>query len=167
MVEFCPRKWKLKVITNEQNGRFVQMIELKIYIAKYPEHPSTRAAWKFLSYPKFAENSLKSEKKIFKMQVLLITFVYDGQGPWCSGYPSYSCLLGKSKITGANTTLAFKFQRNKIFLLRGSNFESCVWRAVSSHLSHNPQEVLFFLAQFSLYVHTIQLMYGLKYGYYK
>ena len=31
------------------------------------------------------------------------------------------------------------------------NFESCVWKAVSSHSSHNPQEVL--LAQFSLYVH--------------
>ena len=35
--------------------------------------------------------------------------------------------------------------------LQGLNFESCVWRAVSSHLSHHPQEVL--LAQFSLYVH--------------
>ena len=34
---------------------------------------------------------------------------------------------------------------------KGSNFESCVWRAVSSHTSHHPQEVL--LAQFSLYVH--------------
>ena len=33
---------------------------------------------------------------------------------------------------------------------QGSNFES-VWRTVSSHLSHHPQEVL--LAQFSLYVH--------------
>ena len=32
-----------------------------------------------------------------------------------------------------------------------SNFESCVWRKVSSQLSHHPQEVL--LAQFSLYVH--------------
>ena len=32
-----------------------------------------------------------------------------------------------------------------------SNFESCVWRTVSSHSSHLPQEVL--LAQFSLYVH--------------
>ena len=31
------------------------------------------------------------------------------------------------------------------------NFESCVWRAVSSHSSHHPQEIL--LAQFSLYVH--------------
>ena len=31
---------------------------------------------------------------------------------------------------------------------QGSNFESCVWRTVSSH---HPQEVL--LAQFSLYVH--------------
>ena len=34
---------------------------------------------------------------------------------------------------------------------QGSNFESCVWRRVSSHSSHHPQEVL--LAQFSLYVH--------------
>ena len=35
--------------------------------------------------------------------------------------------------------------------LQGSNFESCVWRTVSSHSSHHPQEVL--LAHFSLYVH--------------
>ena len=34
---------------------------------------------------------------------------------------------------------------------QGSNFESCVWRTVSSHSSHHPQEVL--LAQFSRYVH--------------
>ena len=34
---------------------------------------------------------------------------------------------------------------------QGANFESCVWRTVSSHSSHHPQEVL--LAQFSLYVH--------------
>ena len=34
---------------------------------------------------------------------------------------------------------------------QGSNFESCVWRTVSSQSSHHPQEV--FLAQFSLYVH--------------
>ena len=33
----------------------------------------------------------------------------------------------------------------------GSNFDSCVWRTVSSQSSHHPQEVL--LAQFSLYVH--------------
>ena len=32
---------------------------------------------------------------------------------------------------------------------QGSNFESCVWRTVSSQSSHHPQEVL----QFSLYVH--------------
>ena len=35
---------------------------------------------------------------------------------------------------------------------QGSNFESCVWRTVSSQSSHHPQEVL--LAQFSLYVHN-------------
>ena len=34
---------------------------------------------------------------------------------------------------------------------QGSNFESCVWRTVSSQSSHHLQEVL--LAQFSLYVH--------------
>ena len=34
---------------------------------------------------------------------------------------------------------------------QGSNFESCVWRTVSSQSSHHPHEV--FLAQFSLYVH--------------
>ena len=36
-----------------------------------------------------------------------------------------------------------------------SNFESCVWRTVSSQSSHHPQEVL--LAQFSLYVHKCGL----------
>ena len=34
---------------------------------------------------------------------------------------------------------------------QGSNFESCVWRTVSSQSSHHPQEVL--QAQFSLFVH--------------
>ena len=34
---------------------------------------------------------------------------------------------------------------------QGSNFESCVWRTVSSHSSHHPERVL--LDQFSLYVH--------------
>ena len=34
---------------------------------------------------------------------------------------------------------------------QGSNFDFCIWRTVSSHSSHHPQEVL--LAQFSLYVH--------------
>ena len=36
---------------------------------------------------------------------------------------------------------------------QGPNFESCVWRTVSSQSSHHPQEVL--LAQFSLYVHKV------------
>ena len=34
---------------------------------------------------------------------------------------------------------------------QGLNFESCVWRTVSSQSYHHPQEVL--LAKFSLYVH--------------
>ena len=72
---------------------------------------------------------------------------------------------------GFEPTLAFKFQIKKMFLPRSlvmiqycgevacsfsdrqcSNFESCVWRAVSSHSSHHPQEDL--LARFSLYMHT-------------
>ena len=39
---------------------------------------------------------------------------------------------------------------------QGSNFESCVWRTVSSQSSHHAQKVL--LAQFSLYVHKGGLM---------
>ena len=35
--------------------------------------------------------------------------------------------------------------------LQGSNFESCVWRTVSSQSSQHPQEVL--LSQLSLYAH--------------
>ena len=77
------------------------------------------------------------------------------------------------EIARSNPTLAFKFQRNKTFLLRslvkihivgslcareiackasdrqGPHFESYVWRAVSSH---HRQKVL--PAQFSLYVHN-------------
>ena len=34
---------------------------------------------------------------------------------------------------------------------QGTNFESCVWRTVSSHSFRHPQDVL--LAQFSLFVH--------------
>ena len=34
---------------------------------------------------------------------------------------------------------------------QGSIFKSCVWRTVSSHSSHHPQE--FLLAQFSIFVH--------------
>ena len=40
--------------------------------------------------------------------------------------------------------------------LKGSNFESCVWRAVSPH---HPQEVP--LAQFSLYVHKSGIIYSM------
>ena len=84
----------------------------------------------------------------------------------CGQYPSalgqwLNCLLGKAKITGSNPTLAFKFQRNKIYLPRSLvkiqycgehtdqevacsasdlqvlNFNTCVRRAVSSHSSVN------------------------------
>ena len=83
--------------------------------------------------------------------------------------------LSESRLL--DPALAFKFQRHKMihpcsFVMimgimgvlgnllnreitnsasdrQGSNFESCVWRAVSSHSSHHPQDVP--LAQFSLY----------------
>ena len=38
---------------------------------------------------------------------------------------------------------------------QGSNFESCVWRTVSAHSYHHPQEVL--LARFNLVVHKFGL----------
>ena len=41
--------------------------------------------------------------------------------------------------------------RGSVLGFRPPGLEFCVWRAVSSHSSHNPQQV--FLAQFSLYVH--------------
>ena len=47
---------------------------------------------------------------------------------------------------------------------QGFNFESCVWGAMSSHLSHHPRGVL--LAQFSLYVpiktHSFDFSQGAK-----
>ena len=90
-----------------------------------------------------------------------------GRGPWGSGY--HRCLSRQSSGCGSPSR---RFERNKMFLphpcvnasivgslhdrevacstsdRRGSNFESCVWRTVSSH---HPQEVR--VAQFSLYVH--------------
>ena len=80
-----------------------------------------------------------------------------------------------ARVRGSVPGLGGTFERNKMFLphprvkvsivgslrdpevacsasdRQGSNFESCVWRTVSSQSSHHPQEVL--LAQFSLYVH--------------
>ena len=51
----------------------------------------------------------------------------------------------------------------------GSNFEFCVCRAVSSHSSHHPEEII--LAQFSLYVyksglkpHPFHLIFGKSYS---
>ena len=93
---------------------------------------------------------------------------------WRAGPQVQWLKLPAWKVAGAKTTLAFKFQRNKVFLPRslvkiqycgnlrdrevacstsdrqGLNFAFCVWRAVSSHTSH-PQEIL--LAQLSIFVH--------------
>ena len=55
-------------------------------------------------------------------------------------------LLKKLSIVGSLRDRAYSASD-----LQGLNFESCVWRAVSSHSSHQPREVLH--AQFSLYVH--------------
>ena len=90
--------------------------------------------------------------------------------------------IQKNKINeignrGLSLTLAFQFQRNKIFLpcslemfqycgnlrnrevacsasdRQGSNFESSIWRAVSSHSSHHPREAHFRI----IYVQTIPI----------
>ena len=55
---------------------------------------------------------------------------------------------GKLSIVGSLRDREVAYSTSDI---QGSNFESCVWRTVSSQSSHHPQEV--FLAQLSLYVH--------------
>ena len=89
---------------------------------------------------------------------------------YCGGGPGALVSVGYHEFIIHS---AIKFQRSKMFLPRSlvkivgslcdrqvaysasdrqcSSYESCVSRAVSSHSSHHPQEVL--LAQFSLYVH--------------
>ena len=62
----------------------------------------------------------------------------DGTKIWISPFSFTWCLRDREVACSASDR-------------QGSNFESCVWRTVSSQSSHHPQEVL--LAQFSLYVH--------------
>ena len=64
------------------------------------------------------------------------------------GSSSYLIWRGKVSIVGS---LRDQEEACSTSDRQGSNFESCVWRTVSSQSSHHPQEVL--LAQFSLYVH--------------
>ena len=101
--------------------------------------------------------------------------LYENTGPGAGGGPGAVAEAAWKGGDSGFTHPHFKFQRNKMFLLRSlwrfniawylrdrevacavsdrqdSNFKSCVWRAVSSHLSRHPQQVL--LAQFSLHVH--------------
>ena len=55
------------------------------------------------------------------------------------------------EITGLVNKMFGLFIHLKVSDHQGSNFESCVSRAVSSHSSRHPQDVV--LAQLSLYVH--------------
>ena len=66
---------------------------------------------------------------------------------WLSSFKNVSSPLTRkdSILSGASVTCSASDHQ-------GSNFKSCVWRAVS-HLYHHPQEV--FLTQFSLYVHNV------------
>ena len=84
-----------------------------------------------------------------------------------------SALESQAKIVGSNPSLAFKFQRDKMFPVRslvkiqyyfgetlwpsgsvlslrpqGLDLKFCVWRAVSPDSSHHRKEI--FLVQFSL-----------------
>ena len=79
------------------------------------------------------------------------------------------CPLVKVSIVGSLREREVAFSASDH---QGSNFESCVWRAVSSHSSHHPQEIL--LAQFSLYVHkgglkpdSFHFIYSMVYTLYK
>ena len=88
--------------------------------------------------------------------ILFLGRLYHGRGP-------YRVVVSTSAFHVRGS--ARRFKEAKMFLhhslaklsILGSlhdrevaNFESCVWRAVSSHSSHHSQELL--LAQFSLYV---------------
>ena len=66
---------------------------------------------------------------------------------WSSGGPTSSVC----QVAGHHPTIRDREVACSASDRQGSNFESCVWRTVSSQSSHHPQEVL--LAQFSLYVH--------------
>ena len=70
------------------------------------------------------------------------------QAIWFKSPPTWRCVsLPRHTPTSGLYLLIFISDR------QGSNFESRVWRTVSSQSSHHPQEVL--LAQFSLYVQFI------------
>ena len=64
-------------------------------------------------------------------------------------------LVNKMKIFCVKISIVGSFRDREVACSasdrQGSNFESCVWRTVSSQSSHHPQEAL--LAQFSVYVH--------------
>ena len=54
-------------------------------------------------------------KCFFSLSLIRFFPIYKRAGTWCSGW---SFLLGKSEIAGSSPALAFKFQRNKMFLPR-------------------------------------------------
>ena len=75
---------------------------------------------------------------------------------WPLSFKATKCFLPHSLVK--NTIVGSLCDREVACLAserQSSIFASCVWRAVSSHSSHHPQEA--FLAQFSLYVHKDDL----------
>ena len=89
------------------------------------------------------------------MWVYVCSSVTDS-GPKLKQYwVNFSRLLMKSSLSITRVSIVGSLRDREVACSvsdrQGSNFESCVWRTVSSQSSHHPQEVL--LAQFSLYVH--------------
>ena len=70
--------------------------------------------------------------------------------PWCSNIFSRSKTAAEIHTTVIVWSLCDREVACSVSDRQGTNLESCVWRAVSNHSSHHPQEVL--LAQFNLYV---------------
>ena len=72
------------------------------------KHVATSNAYKHISY--WARYELIHNEVLIKGRI--IHDAYQGGGPG-----AVVTAAGKSEITGSNTALAFKFQRNKCFLL--------------------------------------------------
>ena len=90
---------------------------------------------------------------IFTPQLCRCVYVFNPFNRWCRIYSGFDCLLAHTHEALGQLVGSLRDREVACSASdrQGSNFESCVWRTVSSQSSHHPQEVL--LAQFSLYVH--------------
>ena len=107
--------------------------------------------------------NLKTLKKLIIICGIRSTLLYykNKNENWCHSARVWGSVLGLGGLKETKMfprvklSIAGSLRDREVACLasdrQGSNFESCVWRTVSSHSSHHLQKVI--LAQFSLYVH--------------